>query len=152
MSGASLKESQQRADAGAQGWVGTFWRYSVLGGVSVVVNLVVVGAARELGGYPVAVAGATGYATILLLNFVLARRHVFMSTAAIAPELLRYGLVQLGMRLAEYLAFLLLVYRAGFNYAVAIVMLAAVFFIVKFGLYRGYVFGARDGRDGPAKP
>lgn len=152
MSGATLKESQRQPDAAARRLRSTFWRYSVLGGLSVAVNLVIVSALRELGGHSAAVAGAAGYAAVLLLNFVLARRHVFMSTAAVAPELLRYGLVQLGMRLAEYLSFLLLVYSAGLSYTVAIVVVAGVFFIVKFGLYRGYVFGTRDGLSDPAKP
>lgn len=144
MSDAALKESPRVPDPGTRRLRGTFWRYSLLGGLSLVVNLVVVGALRELVGLSTAAAGAAGYAAVLLLNFVLARRHVFMSSAAIAPELLRFGLVQVGMRVAEYLTFLLLVYRAGFGYSLAIVVVAGAFFVAKFWMYRSYVFGSRS--------
>jgi len=152
MNGAASNGSRRLLGADARRLRSTFWRYSVLGAVSVAINVVVVSALRELGGQSAAVAGAAGYAAVLVLNFVMARRHVFMSSAAIAPEMLRYGLVQLGMRLAEYLSFLLLVYSAGLSYPLAIVVVAGVFFLVKFGLYRGYVFGPGDGRDDTAKP
>lgn len=140
--GEAIAQRQRLRDA--------WWRFGLLGAISLVVNLAVVGALRELAGCTAAVAGALGYAVVLVMNFVLARRHVFKSAAALGPELLRFGLVQFGTRLAEYATYLLLVYRAGLAYAPAIVVVAAVFFVVKFGLYRGYVFGPRRhlrGRD-----
>lgn len=152
MSGATLPEPPRPKGVDPRHPRSMFWRYSVLGGLSVSLNLIVVSALRELSGQSAAAAGAAGYAAVLLLNFVIARRHVFMSSAAIVPELRRYGLVQLGMRLAEYVSFLLLVYIAELNYTLAIVVVAGVFFIVKFTLYRGYVFGPRGGFDGATKP
>ncbi len=130
----------------ARGRLGaTFVRYTLLGGVSVAVNLAVVACMRELAGMSAAAAGAVGYAVVLVMNFVIARRHVFASHGSWRGQLVRFGLVQSGVRSAEYGAFLLLVYTGRQSYVFAIIVVAAVSFLLKFALYRGYVFGHRGG-------
>jgi len=122
--------------------LGAFARFFVLGVGSLALNLVIVTFMSEMLETSAAVAGACGYAIVFVVNFALARRYVFESSAAIVPEATRFAIVQLVTRCGEYGAYLGLTYLLGVHYFAAVLIVGIVFFIVKFGIYRFLVFRA----------
>jgi putative flippase GtrA len=80
--------------------------------------------------------------TAFLVNFLLARRYVFRSRTNVLPQLFRFAAANLAFRLVEYLAFLALYNWAGLFYVLAIAIVLLSSFVIKFVIYRFYVFGA----------
>lgn len=78
--------------------------------------------------------------TAFFLNFLLARSYVFRTRTSLAPQLFRFAFANLTFRLSEYLAFLAIYHWLELFYALAVAIVLFLSFIIKFVLYRLFVF------------
>ena len=85
-------------------------------------------------------ATAAAVVTLLLLNFGLGRIFVFRSKGRIAHQLPRFLAVSLIMRGCEYLLSLALLKELHVPYLLALASSLAVSSLIKFVLYRTWVF------------
>jgi putative flippase GtrA len=100
---------------------------------------------HELGSMSAPVAAAIGLASALLVNFLMLRYFIFRGTRLPWAHQLLTFLVSSGVfRGLEYLAFLLVNTLAGVHYLLALVLVLAGSFIVKFIVYDGWVFARRS--------
>ena len=123
-------------------------RYTQLAVVSAGINLILPVVLHETGAMSAAAAVAVSLACAFLFNFTVARIYVFRASGKVAPQMLRFALTSGAARVAEYVAFRLLHSVLGWHYLVAITLVLAISFGLKFGFYRRYVFTSRrDGAD-----
>lgn len=90
------------------------------------------------------VAVAIGFAVAYVGNIALLRLFVFQSRGSWRKQLARYIPANGAFRLAEYVAFLLLLERAGLDYRIAMLVVLGVSAGLKFFIYR-WIFVERDG-------
>lgn len=95
---------------------------------------------RELLGWRPEAATATAFATLLLVNFMLGRKLVFRSSGAVKHELRRFMAVAICMRAFESLLSILLQKEAHVPYLASIVAALVLSSLIKFFLYRSWVF------------
>lgn len=95
------------------------------------------------------IAVAIGFATAYAGNIVLLRLFVFRSRGSWRKQLARYIPANGAFRLAEYVAFLLLLERAGLDYRIAMLVVLGASACFKFFVYR-WIFVDRSGQGQPA--
>jgi putative flippase GtrA len=113
-------------------------RFIGSGLVAFPVGLGVSALCHEVLGWSKEAATAAAFITLLLLNFALGRLFVFRSTGRITQQLPRFVAVALVMRSCEYLLSLLLQKRMPYLLAIAAAL--CVSSLLKFVLYRTWVF------------
>jgi putative flippase GtrA len=91
------------------------------------------------------VAAALGLASALVVNFLMLRYFIFRGTQLPWGRQLLTFLASSGVfRGIEYLGFLLVNSLAGVHYLLALVLVLAGSFILKFIVYEGWVFAKRS--------
>ncbi len=95
---------------------------------------------RELFGWRKEVATVAAFATLLLVNFMLGRRLVFRSSGNLKHEFARFMGAAVLMRSLESLLSILLLEYAHIPYLASIAVTLAISSMVKFFLYRTWVF------------
>lgn len=85
-----------------------------------------------------------GLLTAFVVNFLVSKRFVFRSAGETGIQLLRFASVSFLFRAGEYLAFLLVHGAFGLQYMVALVAVLATSLLVKFFVYKLFVFARRD--------
>jgi putative flippase GtrA len=117
-----------------------FLRFIATGALSVSVGFSTTVLLREGFGLTPQIAGAGGLLASLLLNFLTVRSFVFARTGPAGGEFLRYVLTSLGFRGVEYCAYLLLLDQLGLPYPVAYMAVVSCSVVLKFLVYRSFVF------------
>jgi putative flippase GtrA len=95
---------------------------------------------HELLGWRQEYAAAAAVAVLLVINFGLSRIYVFRSTGSFSYQLPRFLSIALFMRAAEYLMFMGLFKLVHLPYLVAITAALAMSSLIKFFVYRSWVF------------
>jgi len=98
---------------------------------------------HEVFGWRAEYAAAAAVGGLLLINFALSRVFVFRSTGRFAYQLPRFLSIALVMRAAEYLMFIGLFRMASVPYLVAIAASLVMSSLIKFFVYRNWVFNHR---------
>ncbi|GIL38140.1 GtrA family protein [Roseiterribacter gracilis] len=119
-----------------------FLRFIATGALSLGVGFGTTVALRELGGLSPQLAGGGGLLASLLLNFLTVRSFVFAKRGPAGGEFVRYVLTSLGFRGVEYCAYLLLLDQFGLPYPVAYMLVVSCSVVLKFLVYRSFVFRA----------
>lgn len=121
-------------------------RFGLQSGASASITLGLPILLHEALGIQVEHAVAAALATAFVFNFATMRLLVFRSEGRVGWELLRYLLAALAFRLAEYGVFLVFHRQLGLMYVVSLGLVLAVSTVLKFALYRNFVFRARPAR------
>jgi putative flippase GtrA len=95
---------------------------------------------HEVLGWRQEYAAAAAVSSLLLINFALSRVYVFRSTGRFTYQLTRFIAIALLMRAAEYLMFIGLFRGTGMPYLLAITASLATSSLIKFFVYRSWVF------------
>jgi putative flippase GtrA len=95
---------------------------------------------HEIIGLPQQAAVGLSLGVLFATNFWLARRFIFRSAGRAQRQVLSFVVTSATMRAFEYLSFLLLTSFGG-HYLVALSVSMAVSSLLKFFLYRTFVFG-----------
>ena len=115
--------------------------FGLVGVVGLGTNLAVTAFARDTMKVGVEGAYLMGYVSALLIGFALCRFFVFKSTdRAPGAQLTTFVISSTVFRGLEYGASLVLHSLVGVNYLLAIVIVAAGAFFLKFAFYRSYIF------------
>ncbi len=117
-------------------------RFAVSTGISATLSFVLPIILHELFGVPTKIAVAVSFAIAYLVNIALLRIVVFRSQSSWLRQLLIYIPTNGLFRLAEYLAFVVLLDWAGLDYRLSILLVLGVSAVTKFFVYR-IVFGDR---------
>ncbi len=96
---------------------------------------------REILGWRRELATAAAFGTLLCVNFAMGRAVVFRSGGTIKHELPRFIAVAVVMRTFESLLSIALLKIAGIPYLASIALVLASSSMLKFFLYRTWVFG-----------
>lgn len=83
---------------------------------------------------------ALALSAAFVLNFLTLRLFVFGSRGGAVRELLKFGATSAGFRFGEYLGFLMLHRILGVNYVMAISAMLALSIVLKFIVYKLFVF------------
>jgi putative flippase GtrA len=86
------------------------------------------------------IAVALALATTFFVNFITVRVIVFRSIGNMTSEFVRYVVTNASFRIAEYLLFLLMSTVLDYNYIFILGAVLVLSFILKFILYRIFVF------------
>jgi|KBSSwiStaDraftv2_1062776.scaffolds.fasta_scaffold00839_23 putative flippase GtrA len=95
---------------------------------------------REQFGMRPELATAAAFGTLLFLNFALGRRLVFRSAGSVKHEFRRFIAVAIVMRCFESLLSISLLKLFAVPYLASIAMALAISSMIKFFLYRSWVF------------
>jgi len=95
---------------------------------------------RELFGWRQEVATVVAFATLLFVNYALGRRLVFRSSGKLRSELARFMGAAVIMRCLESVLSIALLKYAGVPYLASIAVTLACSSVLKFFLYRTWVF------------
>ena len=120
--------------------VGQAARYLLMTGVSALVTLGIPALLHEVFGVGEELSVAISLVAAFCVNFLTTRLYVFGSDGRVGPQLARFALVSAGFRLGEYLAFLVLHTWLGLMYLVALALVLMVSIVLKFFVYRRFVF------------
>jgi putative flippase GtrA len=117
-----------------------FTRYTLLGVASFVINLGLAAVFHEILSLAEWLAVALSLSIVFVINFVVAKFAVFKSQGDWIKELSKFLFVSLSSRMFEYAMFLILFGILSINYLFAIMVSQILSFILKFVIYRRYVF------------
>jgi putative flippase GtrA len=128
----------------------SFPKYAGVGVLSFATNLSITAMLHELLGVPAELAFAAALATVIALNYILARRFIYSSSGPVLTELSRFLGATAGFRIMEYVMFLAFHSLLGINYLVSIMLLTSISFVSKYFAYKHLVFNGSDqiSRDG----
>ena len=124
-----------------------YFRWGVNSVASFVVNLGMTVFLHEFMGAEPATAYAVALFTVFLMNFVFFRYYVFVQPEPMPwrTQFATYAASAVGIRLLEYLTFLLVHMVGGIQYVIAIVMIQGVSFVAKYFFYGRLVFRGKTG-------
>jgi putative flippase GtrA len=88
------------------------------------------------------IAVAIAFIVALIANFIIARFYVFRSRNNWRTQFARFAITSASMRVGEYLAFLAVHMWTDLYYVLAVLIVLLVSFVLKFVIYRTFVFGA----------
>jgi len=114
--------------------------FVIASGIGFLINTGVTVFLHEVLGISPGISFAVALACAYAANFFNNRKWVFSSDAAPGPQVVRFLLVSLLFRLAEYLVFFILHYLLGIHYLAAVLIALLSFYLVKFFVYRDLVF------------
>lgn len=117
-----------------------FTRYTALGAASFVINLVLAATFHETLSLAEWLAVALSLSIVFVINFVAAKFVVFKSQGHWKKELPNFFLSSLFSRLFEYAMFLVFFGLFSINYLVAVMTSQIISFVLKFFVYKRYVF------------
>jgi putative flippase GtrA len=117
-----------------------FTRYAALGAASFVINLGLAAIFHEVLAMAEWLAVALSLSIVFVINFLAAKFVVFKSQGNWKKELSNFLLSSLLSRLFEYGVFLILFGIFSINYLFAIMMSQILSFVLKFFVYKRYVF------------
>jgi len=117
-----------------------FTRYTVLGGASFIINLGLAAIFHEILSLAEWLAVAMSLTFVFMINFVAAKFAVFRSRGSWKRELPGFLLSSMLSRVFEYALFLILFSIVSMNYLFAIMISQVVSFVLKFFVYKRYVF------------
>ena len=124
----------------------SFFRYCVMGGVNICINVGVTAFMHEVVGAPEELAYATALLTLLTINFFASRHFVYQaSSGSPRKQLVRFVFWSGSFRLLEYVGFLVLHSVIGVFYLAAAIVVQVTSFLIKFLFYRNFVFVAGGG-------
>ncbi len=115
-------------------------RFFGVGLITFPVGVGVTALCHEIFRLPEKFAAAIALTVLLVLGFILARRVVFISNGNIGRQAWRFLLVAAMARATEYVLFLCLSILAGLHYLVALVGALGLSFVLKFIIYRSWIF------------
>ena len=115
--------------------------FGATGVAGLLVNLAVTALCKDLLGLDIAIAYMAGYASALIVGFVICRHLLFKATDQSATsQLVAFTLSSLVFRGMEYGGSLFFHKVLGMHHLVALVVVAAASFFAKFFYYRTFVF------------
>lgn len=117
-----------------------FTRYTTLGAASFAINLGLAAAFHEIFSVVEWLAVAMSLAIVFVINFVVAKLAVFSSRGRWERELPRFLVTAVLSRLFEYALFLVFFSLISMNYLIAIVISQIISFVLKFFVYKRFVF------------
>ncbi len=120
--------------------ISEFTRYTALGAASFVINLGLAAAFHEIFAVAEWLAVALSLSIVFVINFVATKFAVFKSQGSWEKELPKFMLSSLSFRVFEYAMFLVLFSIFSINYLFAIMMSQILSFVLKFFVYKRYVF------------
>jgi len=120
---------------------GSFVRYTATSGLSFVVTFGTAFVCHDLLGASSAFAGGFALLVALCLNFVMTRIVVFRKSGAWGRSALRFLLVSLCFRGAEYAGYLFATETLKLHYLVSLFIVTAISQVLKYFTYRRFVFG-----------
>ena len=122
--------------------LGNWVRYVVLGGFNVCLIFGLTVGSHELLGFSERVAGGIALVSAYIINFLTARYIVFATSGSWRRQFMRFIITSSSFRLGEYLVFVFLTGVIGVYYLLALAVTLAASFILKFAIYKTWVFGA----------
>jgi putative flippase GtrA len=117
-----------------------FTRYTALGAASFVINLGLAAVFHEMLFLAEWLAVALSLSIVFFVNFVVAKFAVFKSQGPWKKELPNFLFLSLLSRVFEYAMFLVLFGILSINYLFAIMLSQILSFVLKFFIYKRYVF------------
>lgn len=119
---------------------GSFVRYGCTSGLSFVVTFGTAFLAHDVVGLPSSTAGGIALLIALCLNFFMTRLVVFRKSGAWGRSAVRFLLVSVAFRAAEYFGYLLLLENLRLHYLVALLVVTLTSQVLKYVTYRAFVF------------
>jgi len=117
------------------------FRFGALGGIGFVVNFGLTALLHEVAQLSAELAFAIALVVVFFGNFLSCRYLVFDDTAGdFKRQLLHYALASFGFRFAQWVSFLALHTWLGLPYLLAVAIVLASWFLIKFSFYRAFVF------------
>ena len=117
-----------------------FLRYTIVGGLSFLLNIGLTMLLHEFFGVAERVAFAIALVTVFIINFLLARRVIFNADGLIYPQFISFVGTSIMVRGGEYTLFVTLLSFTGINYVIIVAFVSIVSFILKFFVYKTLVF------------
>ena len=114
--------------------------FSILGVISVLLNLTLTVLFHEILGLSARVAYGIGLISAIILNFIVCRKFIFKSNKNITIQFPIFTLSSFLFRGLEYITFLLQEALIDIPYPIAIITIHSVSFLIKFIYYRKIVF------------
>ena len=116
-------------------------RYIVAGLLSFGVNIIFTVLFIEFMGIQVWIGSAISFSIVLLINFFIARSFVFRAVEGrMMPQAMRYLLLNVTLRSAEYGLFLMFLVIFATHYTICLAFSLATSNVFKFFTYRFFVF------------
>ena len=119
-----------------------FARYAALGAASFVINLGLATAFHEIFSFAEWLAVAFSLFIVFVINFFAAKFAVFRSQGRWKREMSNFLLSSLLSRVFEYAVFLVLFGIFSINYLLAIMISQILSFVLKYFVYKRYVFSS----------
>lgn len=117
-----------------------FLKYILATGLSVSLTLGAPVALHELLGVMEEYAVALALGAAFLVNFFMARYFVFESIGSPQGDFARFALLSIIFRFLEYLGFIVIFRFLDDYYVICLIIVLLFSFILKFCVYRSYVF------------
>ena len=114
--------------------------FVIASGIGFLINTGVTVFLHEILGISPGISFAVALASAYVVNFYNQRKWVFSSNSAPLPQVIKFLVVSLLFRMAEYLVFVLLHYVLVVHYLAAVLIALFAFYFVKFFVYRDLVF------------
>jgi putative flippase GtrA len=127
---------------------GSFIRFCVVTGVSLVVSFGTTIVLHEVLGLAEEVAYALALLSVFVMNFVFLRAYIFSAAVrgSARRQFVLYTLSAIGFRISEYLAFVVLHTWLGVYYLIAMAVIQTAAFFGKYLYYGRIVFCGRRRR------
>jgi putative flippase GtrA len=122
--------------------ISEFTRYAALGAASFVINLGLAATFHEILALAEWLAVALSLSIVFVINFVAAKFVVFKSQGNWKRELPNFLVSSLLSRVFEYVIFLILFGVFSINYLFAIMISQILSFVLKYFVYKRYVFSS----------
>lgn len=121
--------------------MGSWVRYVVVSGFNVCLIFGLTVGSHELLEFSEHVAGGIALVSAYCINFLTARYIIFTNSESWSRQLMRFIITSSSFRLCEYLGFVILIGVIGVYYLFALAVTLATSFILKFVIYKSWVFG-----------
>lgn len=118
-------------------------RFLVMTGISAMLSLGVPFVLHEAFSVTPNMAVVVGLAFAFVANFLVSKYYVFHNKGRAGAQMARFALVSFLFRASEYVAFLVLHEGFGIQYMLALISMLATSLLLKFFVYKLFVFSRR---------